>query len=56
MTKLTYAPSRRQMLANIKQRVLHAQMRAVTRALPQTLQSSLPRIEDIEEELKGGEA
>lgn len=28
----------------------------LTRALPQTLQSSLPSIEDIEEELKGGEA
>lgn len=27
----------------------------LTRALPQTLQSSLPSIEDIEEELKGGE-
>lgn len=29
---------------------------ALTRALPQTLQSSLPSIEDIEEELKGGGA
>ena len=28
----------------------------LTRALPQTLQSSLPSIEEIEEELKGGEA
>jgi len=28
----------------------------LTRALPQTLQSSLPSVEDIEQELKGDES
>lgn len=78
MTNLTHDASYRQVLAEIKQRIRHAQTRAVmavnaelirdmaksmgvsgfelTRALPQTMQSSLPSIEDIKEELKGGEA